>query len=272
MPKKKTVEYPTISVVLATYNEAQNIGRCLDSVKDWASEIVVVDGTSSDATADIARSYGAQVITTTNKPIFHINKQLAMDAANGDIVLQLDADEVVDSELQSFITTFQKQYKKEVYDTKNQPVAWWIKRKNIFLGRFLRKGGQYPDPVIRLYLRGFAKLPQKDVHEQMVVSGRTQFAAGHLIHFSNPTFGDYLRKWNAYSSLAAMDLYTAKKQLGFSMLMQYLFIKPLATFFLIFFRHKGFIDGFPGFIFALMSGIFHQVTLLKVWELKQQTK
>jgi glycosyltransferase involved in cell wall biosynthesis len=84
-----------LSVCLATYNEEQNIARCLDSVKDIADEIVVVDGTSTDKTVEIAKSLGARVILAENHPIFHINKQKAMDEAKGDWILQLDADEVV---------------------------------------------------------------------------------------------------------------------------------------------------------------------------------
>ena len=68
-----------ISVVLATYNEEVNLPRCLEAVKDFASEIVIVDGTSSDKTVEVARKYGAKVTVTTNPPIFHINKQKAID-------------------------------------------------------------------------------------------------------------------------------------------------------------------------------------------------
>ncbi len=86
---------PTISVVLATYNEEENIAACLDSIKDIADEIVVVDGSSKDKTVEIAKKFGAKVKITTNKPIFHINKQMAIDMATKDWVLQLDADERV---------------------------------------------------------------------------------------------------------------------------------------------------------------------------------
>ena len=91
-----------ISVVLAVHNEEANLPRCLDSVKDFADEIVIVDGESTDKTLEIARQYKAIVISTTNKANFHINKQMAMDAAKGNLVLQLDADEAVDEELKRF--------------------------------------------------------------------------------------------------------------------------------------------------------------------------
>ncbi|MCA9368741.1 glycosyltransferase family 2 protein, partial [Candidatus Woesebacteria bacterium] len=157
-----------LSVVLAVHNEEKNLKMCLDSVKKIADEIIVVDGESTDNSVKIAKKYKAKVISTANKPNFHINKQMAMDAAKGDLVLQLDADEEVDEELEKYIVAIHKNIlAKQPSDFS----AWWIKRKNLFLGRFLTKGGQYPDAVIRLYVRGKARLPQKDVHEQMLVDG-----------------------------------------------------------------------------------------------------
>lgn len=261
---------PTVSVVLATYNEEANIKRCLESVCEICDEIIVVDGNSKDNTVSIAKTFGAVIIQTDNKPIFHINKQMAMDAANGKIVLQLDADEVVDSTLLAFIKKLKQNYEHKTIEKVSGPVAWWIRRRNFFLGKFLTKGGQYPDPVIRLYINGFAKLPQKDVHEQMVVDGEVATAPGHLLHYSNPSFDVYIRKWNAYTSLAAQQLEKESKKLNFKLCLEFFLIKPIVTFFSLFIRHKGLLDGFPGFVFALMSSIFHQVTLLKFWELKNR--
>src|SRR3972149_4983108 len=84
---------PQVSVVLATFNEEKNLAKCLDTVQDLADEIVIVDGTSSDKTVEIAKKYGARVIVRENPKIFHINKQIAIDAATKDWILQLDADE-----------------------------------------------------------------------------------------------------------------------------------------------------------------------------------
>jgi glycosyltransferase involved in cell wall biosynthesis len=258
-----------LSVVLATYNEEKNIKRCLESV-GFADEIIVVDGSSTDRTREIARESGARVIKTTNKPNFHINKQLAMDEAKGKLVLQLDADEVVDEDLATFIS---KQLKKIELnnDLAKLPSAWWLKRKNLFLGRFLAKGGQYPDPVIRLYVNGKAKLPQKDVHEQMVVDGETAWAEGHLIHYSNPTFKDYLRKFNTYTSFTAQQMKAQKQRLSWRLAGSHLIAKPLSTFLSLFIRHKGFVDGVPGFVFALMSGLHHPIAYLKFWELNHES-
>jgi glycosyltransferase involved in cell wall biosynthesis len=256
-----------ISVVLATYNEEANLKRCLKSVQSWADEMIVVDGSSTDETRQIAREQGAKVIKTSNKPNFHINKQMAIDAAQGELILQLDADEVVDSELAEFIQKTAEKVKQKDYQG---PVAWYLKRKNLFLGHFMKKTGQYPDPVIRLFISGQARLPMKDVHEQLEVDGSTATADGHLIHYANPTFKDYLRKWNSYTSFKAQQLDEAGVKINLWQSFRYLCWLPLKTCISLYFRHKGFLDGVPGLVFSIMSGCYHAVAYLKLWERRQQ--
>ncbi len=251
------------SVVLATYNEEKNLATCLDAVKDIADEIIIVDGESKDQTVAIAHSYNAQIISTTNKTNFHINKQMAMDAAQGDLVLQLDADEIVDAELFAFLN----QLKHSPLD-KRLPAAWYLKRKNYFFGTFLTKGGQYPDPVIRLYQKGKARLPQENVHEQMVVDGAVDTAPGHLLHYATPTLASYIHKFNRYTSFEAVRIQDELPRTFFGMC-TYFILKPCATFFSLFLRHRGYVDGMAGFLFALFSALHHPFVFLKCIELKQ---
>jgi len=248
------------SVVLATHNEEKNLSKCLKSIEDLADEIIVVDGESTDRTIEIAKTFGAQVFSTTNKKNFHINKQMAMDKAKGNLILQLDADELVDTELKEFIKKLLSSLEKK---EKLDDVAWWIKRKNFFCGRWLSKGGQYPDPVIRLYLKNKAYLPARDVHEQMQVDGQTATAKGHLLHYSNPTFGDYWRKFQTYTSFKAQQLKDEKLKINPVTLIKYLLFEPLKTFLLIYLRHKGFVDGWQGFVFAFFSALHHPIAYIK---------
>ncbi|PIY80101.1 MAG: hypothetical protein COY80_04725 [Candidatus Pacebacteria bacterium CG_4_10_14_0_8_um_filter_42_14] len=248
-----------LSVVLATFNEASNLGRCLESIQKIADEIVAVDGDSTDATREIATSFGARVIKTTNKANFHINKQMAIDAAKGDLILQLDADEVVDDELFEFI-------KKVRVD--GDVVAWNIKRKNYFLGKPLKKGGQYPDPVIRLFVAHKAHLPQKNVHEQMLVDGEVATADGHLLHYPYPDLNSYFRKFNTYTSFEAKRQFALGVQASWFRLSEYFLLKPLKIVFSLFIRHRGYVDGIRGFLFALLSAMHHPVIFLKIWELE----
>lgn len=253
----------SLSVALAVYNEAENIGACLDSVKDLADEIVVVDGTSSDGTGKIAVGYGAQVITTDNKSNFHINKQMAIDACRGDWILQLDADERVSSMLG-------KEIRRVVEgDLTSSPSAYYLKRRNYFLGRWMNKGGMYPDPVIRLFQKGKARLPQKSVHELMEVDGATAWLTEDLLHIADPTFSRYLKRNNRYSTLEA-ESWLKEGKIGIDTwsIIKYMYLKPFVRFATIYFRHKGFLDGFPGFVFAWYSGNHLRNAYVKYWEKK----
>ena len=251
----------SLSVVYATYNEAANLAKSLDSVVDLADELIVVDGSSTDETREIAKKYGAKVIKTTNKPIFHINKQMAMDAATKDWTLQMDADEVLDEAMREHIKHILRQ------DPVKLPVGYWLKRKNYFLGRFLTKGGQYPDPVIRFYQTGQAYLPMKSVHEQMEVKGETGWLNGHLLHYNSPDFSVYLRKANTYTSLTAREMLKQDLEPNWWLAAKYFVWLPIKTFFMLYFRHKGLLDGFAGFVFAVFSGLHFVLAYIKFWEM-----
>jgi glycosyltransferase involved in cell wall biosynthesis len=252
-----TKKNPKISVVLATFNEEKNLARCLDSVAGLADEIVVVDGSSADNTVNIAKKYNAKVITTDNKPNFHINKNMAIAAAKGEWILQLDADEVVSPELAA-----------EIKDVVTSGVCngYWVNRKNWFLARFLTKGGQYPDPTLRLYKQGFGHLPAQDVHEQAEVVGPAGYLKNDLLHYRDTDFAKYLAGFNRYTGFIATQLQAQKVSLGIFSMLNYLFVKPGVTFFMIYFRHRGYVDGFPGFVFALFSGLRFGVAYIKYWQ------
>lgn len=247
-----------LSVCLAVYNEESTLASCLESVKDLATEIVVVDGGSQDQTMVIAKSFGAKIISAINPPIFHINKQLAIDRSGGDWILQLDADEELSPELKREI--------KEVITSKTTANGYWIPRKNLFLGRFLQKGGQYPDYTLRLYRKGKGKLPCKSVHEQAIVEGKTGYLENPLIHNADPTFERYLFRFNRYTMLLSQDLQQEKVGIGIFSFMKYFLLKPVYWFVLTYIRHRGYTDGFPGFVFSFFSSLRFPVAYVKFWE------
>jgi len=249
----------TISIAIATFNEASNISSCLDSVANWVDEIIIVDGQSNDQTVKISQKYPkTKVISVPNQPMFHRNKQLAIDHCHSDWILQLDADEVVSLSL-----------KKEIQNLLRQPVSavvengFWLNRSNYFLGRFLKKGGQYPDPTLRLYKRGSGKLPCLSVHEQAVVPPPVGRLTSDLLHFADADFDRYLLRNNRYTTLMSEEL----TQPSF---FDYLITKPLSTFFRIYFRHRGFVDGFPGFVFAYFSALSYFVAYIKYYGSRQK--
>jgi len=252
-----------LSVALAVHNEQDNLGACLESIKDLASEIIIVDGQSSDKTVEIAESYGAKVLVEENRSNFHINKQHAIDACSGDWILQLDADERVSSML------LQEMKQVIAGDPNFMADAYYLKRRNYFLGKWMNKGGMYPDPVIRFFRRGKAKLPQASVHELMTVDGTTKWFQNDLLHIADPSFTRYLLRSNRYTTLQAED-WLKEGKIGTSSIdiLLYMIWKPLLRFLSIYLRHKGFMDGFPGFVFAWYSGIHIASSYVKYFERK----
>lgn len=278
----------TISVTLATYNEQDFLEDCLKSVADWVDEIIIVDGHSTDKTVDIAKKYKAKVLLRENNPIFHVQKQIANETAKSDWILQLDADERVPEKLKNEIlmllsgkTFGQNSWisPAKLFINKFLPVfsgpvsldkpatAYWLTRTNFFLGKNLKNTGQYPDPVIRLFQNGKAYLPAKNVHEQMVVKGDIGWLKNDLLHFATPTFDRYLLREDRYSSLTAKELKFSKTKISIFNTLNFLFLKPLTTFCRLYFRYRGFLDGFPGFVFSVFSGLHFAFSYMKLWEL-----
>ncbi len=249
-----------LTLCIATFNEEANLHHPLDSCIDWVDEAVIVDGGSQDKTIAVARSYGkkVRVIETDNPIIFHVNKQKAIEAAKGEWILQLDADEAISPDL-----------KKEILDTIGSSSAsdgYWIPRRNFFLTRFLTKGGVYPDSTIRLYRNGAARFPCKTVHENVDINGSVGHLKHDILHYADPDFERYLMRWNRYTTLDAELLVKEGKKLCFPC---YFFGKPVGTFVSMFVLHKGFMDGFAGFVFALFSSIRYWVIYVKVRQLQR---
>lgn len=271
-----------ISVAIATFNEEANIRDCLKSVEGLASEIVVVDGSSTDATVAIAKSFGARVEVTDNPPIFHINKQKAIDMAKFPWILQLDADERVsktlgeeikkvvemdETELEQYESNLPKRglflrhqriiEKRDgaIGDEAGEYVAFFVPRLNYFLGGYLRYGGVYPDGVIRFFRRGKAWLPCKDVHEQMHVEGRVGWLKNDLYHVDSPTFKRYLQRNSRYIDLLTGELREEKVKKNFGRFVLYMFWKPVVWFLTTLIRHKGILDGARGVVFSFFSAL-----------------
>jgi glycosyltransferase involved in cell wall biosynthesis len=297
--RKLNSDSQTLSVVLSTINEESNIGLCLNSVKSIADEIVVVDEESTDKTRDIARKYGAKVYKVKHEEIFHKTKQKALDRATGDWILQLDADERVTRKLareireelriknhKLKIKSFEDKKKKFPNKWKlferhqnlieqrdgligkktGEVVAFFIPRMNHFLGKPLKYGGVYPDGVIRLVKRGKARFPAKSVHELMEIEGKVAWLFNDLEHHDSPTLSRYLERANRYTDLTATEFKEKKLPVDYWNLFKYSFLIPGAHFLLLFFRHKGFLDGMRGFIWSLFSALHFPIAYFKYWQ------
>lgn len=285
-------EMKKLSVVLLTRNEEENVGYCLKSVKSIADEVIVLDEYSTDRTREIAKKHGAKVYKVKHKPIFHINKQKALEKATGDWILQLDADERVTPalaheirkviEMDSGSLKLRKASKKkqklfekhqalieardgEIGKKTGEIVAFFIPRLNFFLRKPLKYAGVYPDGVIRLVKKGKARFPAKSVHEQIEIDGEIAWLLNDLEHHDSPTLRRYIERANRYTELTAAEYKKKELPRNIFVFIYYSFIKPMLVFLKLFVRHKGFLGGMRGFLWSLFSALRFPIAYFKYW-------
>jgi glycosyltransferase involved in cell wall biosynthesis len=257
---QSTMVYPlpvTLSVAIITKNEEANIRRTLESVC-WADEVVVVDSGSTDRTCAIAREIGAKVFIEDWKG-FAAQKNSAIEKCTGDWILSLDADEEVSPDLG-------KEIRRALNE--NPQAAYWVNRRNCFLGRWIKHGGFYPDPKLRLFRRGKGRFEDRAVHETVKVESEIGNLHGDLIHHAYPTLSGYIEHMNSYSSLGA-EMAVAKGQGGFSILN--IVVRPLTTFIYNYFFRLGFLDGREGLLLHLYHSVYVSWKYAKAWEISRKT-
>ena len=247
-----------LSVAIVAMNEEANLGRTLEGVR-WADEIIVVDSGSSDRTIEIAREHGAEVVRKA-WPGFSAQKNFAFEHCTQDWILSLDADEVVTPKLAEEI--------QRVITNPDALTAYWISRKNLFLGKWVRFGGFYPDPKLRLFRRGRVFMTDAIVHEDVRLKPEFDQRTGHLqnpmVHNAYPTLSSYMEHMNRYSSLGASAA-VEKGYRGFSILD--IVLRPMATFVYNYFFRLGFLDGREGLLLHLYHAVYVSNKYAKVWEL-----
>jgi hypothetical protein len=147
--------------------------------------------------------------------------------------------------------------------TEDPEDAFAFARKNLFLGRWIKHGGFWPDRKVRLFRRGYAQVEDRAVHETVRVQ-RAGTLNGTIIHHSYPTLADYIDHMNRYSSLGA-EMAAAKGRRGFSLFN--IVVRPLATFIYNYFFRLGFLDGREGLLLHLYHAVYVSWKYAKAWEL-----
>lgn len=224
---------PPLSIAIITLNAASQLAATLDSVR-FAEDIVVVDSGSTDGTLALAESYGARVIQQDWLG-FGPQKQFAVEAAQHDWVLCLDADERVSPALRASI---------ENALSAPSTAAFRFPRCNRFLGRYLKFGEGYPDWSLRLFDRRHARWSSDAVHEKVITEGPVGTLSGDLLHDSAESLATYLTKQNRYTSLAADMALAAGKRASVGRIA----FSPLVRFIKFYLIRQGFRDGLPGLI------------------------
>jgi glycosyltransferase involved in cell wall biosynthesis len=228
---------PSLAAILIVHDEEDNIADCLASLA-FCDAIVVVDGGSKDRTVEIARAAGATVAVRSDWQGFGIQKQRALDLAQTDYVLSIDADERVGADLAAAIGAA---------IVRGDRAGWRVGRLNGFLGGFLRHGGWYPDRVLRLARREAARFSPAIVHEELLVDGPVGDIAGDLLHHSYRTIDDVLRKMRTYA-LASAEVRRKRGRrggLGAAML------RSVFAFLKAYLLQAGFLDGRRGLVAAI---------------------
>jgi glycosyltransferase involved in cell wall biosynthesis len=256
----------TLSVTIITLNEADNLERTLASVR-FADEIVVVDSGSTDRTVEIAKSFGAKVFSEAWKG-FALQKNSAIAKCVGTWVLSLDADEELTTELQTEIRSMLEADEQIV----PQVDGYQLRLRHVFLGRWMRYGGYYPDMKLRLFRRmtnsGIAHFTERPVHESVQVAGRVETMKQDFLHHGYPNFEIYLEHMNRYSTLGA-QIAAAKGKVSrsFPAFCWNVALVPLLTFLRNYFFRLGFLDGREGLLLHLYHSAYISWKYAKAWQI-----
>jgi len=253
-----------LSVVIITFNEEKNILKCLNSVRDIADEVVVIDSGSTDNTIHICEEQGCRVIYRAFD-LHAKQKQYAVNQAKNDWIFSIDADETISDELKSEIKSL---FREENFpETNVQPVksGYIIPIRLFYFGHRMKMSGRAK--TMRLFDRrkgGFVHVP---IHEYVKVEGSAGSLKGEIIHHSYRDIAHHIQKINAYTSYAAEG--NRKTNKSFSKF--WVFFKFPVTFFIHYFIRGGILDGYPGFMWAFFAAFYNSVKIAKTIEMADQS-
>ncbi|MES2691256.1 MAG: glycosyltransferase family 2 protein [Bacteroidota bacterium] len=246
-----------ISAVIITFNESNNIARCIRSLSGIADEIIVSDSYSTDDTVKIAAELGAKVILHRFSG-YGATKNNANDHAQYDWILSVDADEEPDEQLSQSIARIKKELPANtVYE---------FQRLNNYCGKWIKHGGWYPDKKVRLFNRTQVKWNLAEVHETLEIPTdlKRVLLEGKLLHYSYASETQHLSKVENYSTRGAEEAKKKGKHASFIKL----YLSPSFRFLRDYIFKLGFLDGYYGFSIARITA---KEVYLKYKKLKAMT-
>jgi (heptosyl)LPS beta-1,4-glucosyltransferase len=245
----------TIAVVVSAFNEEKTLDRCLSSVS-FADEIIVIDNSSSDKTAEVAKKYTNKVFKQPNQLMLNLNKNFGFEKAKSDWILNLDADEEIPAALAAEIRTLVHA---------NPPEnGFWIKRKNYSFGKWITHGLWWPDKQVRLFRRGKGKFPCVHIHEYVEIDGKVGELTEPYLHYNYESVHQYLTKIDRASTSEALSLKNMDYQLVWYDALRF----PLSDFLKIYFAQQGYKDGLHGLVLALFQAAYSFCVFAKFWEIQ----
>lgn len=250
---------PTVSAIVVCYNEEENIGACLESLR-WCDEIVVIDSFSTDGTVEICRRFTDRVIQKAWAG-YRDQKAFAHSQATQDWVLLVDSDERVTPELREEIG-------QALARDKGEYSGYALPRLVFYLNRWWRRGGWYPDYDVRLFRRERATWGGTDPHEKIIVDGKVRRLRHPLHHFSYRDIEDHIARINRFTSISSGEL----RRSGRSWRLVDALFRPAARFFHSYVLQRGFMEGFAGFYVAVTAAVYVFLKYAKLWELETEEK
>jgi glycosyltransferase involved in cell wall biosynthesis len=246
-----------VSAIVVCFNEEENIGACLESLR-WCDEVVVVDSYSTDRTVEICRRYTDRII---QRPWagYREQKAFAHSQATKDWVLLVDSDERVTPELRDEI-------RQALSQNSSGCAGFSVPRLVFYLGRWWWRGGWYPDYDIRLFRRDRATWAGSDPHEKISVDGPVHRLQNPLHHFSYRNIEDHIHRINRFTTISSCEL---RKEGQRRYLTDALF-RPAFRFFYSYIWKRGFMDGFAGFYVAVTAAVYVFLKYAKLWELEEK--
>lgn len=253
---------PSLCVAMIVKNEAQDLAFCLNTVKDWADEIVILDSGSTDETEAIAQKFNAKFYSNTTWPGFGLQRQLAQSYIKSDYVLWLDADERVTPELAKEIQS--------VIRADKANTVYSINRLSDVFGKRIRHSGWYPDYVVRLYKVKDTLYSDDLVHESVVVPAgfHVKKLEGHLLHYTYKNLHHYLVKSANYAQAWASQ----RQQQGKKVSLWNAYIHAIGCFMKMYIFKAGFLDGRHGLLLATLSAHSTFVKYADLWVRNQHIK
>ncbi len=243
-----------LSVYVIAYNDEPNIRACLESVR-WADELIVEDSHSTDATEKISREFTDKVFQHEFRGFGRLRNE-AVAYATHDWVFSLDTDERATPEIRDEI--------RQVLERGPEAEAYFVPRRNYFLGRWIRHSGWYPDyRQPQLFRKDRMRYREDLVHEGFELNGRVGYLKEHVLQYPFRDIDHYLAKMDRYSDLMA----TRMGQQGRRFRTHQLVTHPCFTFAKMYLRRAGFLDGMPGLILSGLYAYYTFIKYAKFWEL-----
>lgn len=246
-----------VSAYVIAYNDEPNIRPCLESLR-WVDELIVVDSYSTDATAKISREYTDKIFQHEFRGFGRLRND-AVAHTTHEWVFSLDTDERATSELGEEIRRLLKE----------GPAAdaYFVPRRNFFLGRQIRHCGWYPDyRQPQFFRKGRLRYREEVVHEGFDVDGRMGYLRGHVLQYPFRDIDHYLAKMDRYSGLMAQRM----AEQGRRFKAHQLFTHPTFTFLKMYVGRGGFLDGPPGLILSGLYAYYTFIKYAKFWELTKK--